>query len=52
VIPKNISCIGQDTCAGSFPGGKNPDKPMSDFYDNTILQELIDEGFLKNISRK
>jgi len=41
-----------NSLTAGFPGGKNPERPLSDFYDNTVLQELINEGFVRNISKK
>ena len=41
-----------NSLTAGFPGGKNPEKSLSDFYDNTVLQELINEGFVRNISKK
>jgi hypothetical protein len=25
---------------------------LEDFYDNSLIQELVDEGFVKNITKK
>jgi len=41
-----------NSLTAGFPGGKNPERPLSDFYDNTVLQELINEGFVRNIWKK
>jgi ABC-type nitrate/sulfonate/bicarbonate transport system substrate-binding protein len=35
-----------------FPAGKNPEKPLGEFYDNSVLQELINEGFVKNPAKR
>ena len=44
-----VPLVDPDALPAGFPASKNPEKPLSDFYDNSILQELINEGFVKNL---
>jgi NitT/TauT family transport system substrate-binding protein len=47
-----VPMVDPNALPAGFPTGKNPEKPLSDFYDNSILQELINEGFVKNLAKK
>jgi ABC-type nitrate/sulfonate/bicarbonate transport system substrate-binding protein len=47
-----IPLVDPNALPAGFPGGKNPDKPLSEFYDNSVLQELINEGFTKNLTKR
>ena len=47
-----VPLVDPNSLVAGFPGGKNPDKPLSDFYDNSIVQELIREGFAKGLGTR
>jgi NitT/TauT family transport system substrate-binding protein len=47
-----VPLVDPDALPAGFPASKNPEKPLSDFYDNSILQELINEGFVKNLQQR
>jgi NitT/TauT family transport system substrate-binding protein len=46
-----VPLVDPNALPAGFPTGK-PEKPLSDFYDNSILQELVSEGFVKNLSKR
>jgi NitT/TauT family transport system substrate-binding protein len=35
----------------AIPGGKDADSAISDLYDNSVLRELVKEGFVEKISK-
>ena len=47
-----VPLVDPNALPAGFPTSKNPEKPLSDFYDNSILQELINEGFVKNLQQR
>jgi hypothetical protein len=47
-----IPLVDPNVLPAGFPSGKNPEKPLSEFYDNSILQELIKEGFTNNLAKQ
>lgn len=47
-----VPLVDPNALPAGFPSGKNPEKPLSDFYDNSILQELINEGFVRNLGKR
>jgi hypothetical protein len=47
-----VPLVDPSSLPAGFPPGKNPEKPLSDFYDNSILQELVSEGFVKNLAKR
>ena len=46
-----VPLVDANSLTAAFPGGKNPERPLSEFYDNSIVQELISEGFVKRPGR-
>lgn len=47
----SVPLVDPDSLPAAFPSGKQTDKPLTAFYDNSILQELINEGFVKNLAK-
>ena len=48
----SVPLVDPNSLKAGFPPGKIPEKPLTDFYDNTILQELINEGFVKSLTKR
>ena len=46
-----VPLVEPNSLTAGFPGGKNPDRPLSDFYDNSVVQELVNEGFVKGLGK-
>lgn len=46
-----VPLVDPNSLKAGFPTGKI-EKPLSDFYDNSILQELINEGFVKSLTKR
>ena len=47
-----VPLVDPNALPAGFPTGKNPEKLLSEFYDNSILQEVINEGFTKNLGKR
>jgi ABC-type nitrate/sulfonate/bicarbonate transport system substrate-binding protein len=47
-----VPLVDPNALPAGFPSGKHPEKPLSDFYDNSTLQELINEGFVKSVAKR
>lgn len=48
----SVPLVDPNSLKAGFPAVKNLEKPINDFYDNSILQELINEGFVKNLTKR